>query len=99
MLEMDKKLSCITVTRESNGKMNFIKKFLDIVLVWLEIFFNFVWLLFEGLNEVNPQLLAIPNIHVKYFPIYYFSIFISKCIDFQRKTYGNEPFCHGNFTI
>ena len=42
---------------------------LDIVLMCLEIFLNFIWLLFEGLNIEKPQFLVILNTNVKYYTI------------------------------
>ena len=67
MLEMAKESSSIMVTPVNNAQIDFKSILLDIVLVCEEILFNFICLLFQWLNMVKPQLLAIPNIHVKYY--------------------------------
>ena len=42
-------------------KINFTRCYFSM----FENVFNFIWLLFEGLNMVKPQILRIPNMHVK----------------------------------
>ena len=55
-------------------------------------YFYLIWLLFEGLNMVNPRFFVIPNIHAKYQPISKISIFNSKFVGVYGNTYGNDHF-------
>ena len=66
MSEMGKKSSFIIVTHVNNGKMDLKINFTRYCFSVLRNIFNFICLLFEGLNMVKPQFLPIPKIHVKY---------------------------------
>ena len=68
MLEMAKESSFIMVSPTNNGQMDLKINFIRYYFSVLKILFNSIGLLFEWLNVVKPQLLAIPNIHVKYYP-------------------------------
>ena len=69
MLEMAKKSSFIMVTLINNGEMYLKINFTLYCFSVLRNIFNFIWLLFEGINIVKPQFLVIPNINIKYQPI------------------------------
>ena len=69
-VEMAKKSSFIIVTPINNGEMYLKINFRRYCfLSCYEIFFNLIWILFEGLNKVNPQFLVISNMFVSYHPI------------------------------
>ena len=69
MLETAKKSIFIMVTPVNNGRMDLKINFFDIVLACEEVFFYFIFLYVERFEMVKHQFLAIPNIHVKYYPI------------------------------
>ena len=66
MLEMVKKSSVVMVTLVSNGQTKLKTVFTRCYFSMLKNILNFIWLLFEGLNIVKHQFLAIPQMYVKY---------------------------------
>ena len=66
MLEMVKKSSVVMVTLVSKGQTKLKTVFTRCYFSMLKNILNFIWLLFEGLNIVKHQFLAIPQMYVKY---------------------------------
>lgn len=69
MLEMAKMSSFILVAHVDNGQMDLKIYFSRYCFDVLRNIFNFICLLFQGLNMVKLQLLVIPNMNAKSLPI------------------------------
>ena len=69
MFEIAKTSTFIMVTPINNGQMYLKFYFIRSCFSMLRNIFNLIWLLFKGLNMVNPRFFVIPNIRAKYQPI------------------------------